>query len=293
MCDLELARDLFAAIETNMRVVLVGDIDQLPSVGAGSVLRDMIGSGEIPTTRLKYNFRQANGSIIAKKANEIASGEIPKLKSEGDFDFEKIIDDDQAAERIIDIVKDLNENGKTPMDYQVLSPMYKSDSGVDNMNETIREIVNPVSKYKDYSAKFELGKYRLGDKVMVVKNDYDKMVFNGNLGKVVKIDGNKMFVVITDNEDPEPVIFTVDEFNLLKLAYATTIHKSQGSEFPIVIMSLTKSHYIMLKRNLLYTGMTRAKDRLILVGNTWAVRKAIKNNKVEKRYSKLGERIRK
>jgi exodeoxyribonuclease V alpha subunit len=102
-----------------------------------------------------------------------------------------------------------------------------------------------------------------------------------------------MFVVITDNEDPEPVIFTVDEFNLLKLAYATTIHKSQGSEFPIVIMSLTKSHYIMLKRNLLYTGMTRAKDRLILVGNTWAVRKAIKNNKVEKRYSKLGERIRK
>lgn len=299
MCDLQLARDLFAALETNMKIVLVGDIDQLPSVGAGRVLHDLINSGEIPVTKLEYNYRQANGSIIAKRANEIANGEKPELTTEGDFEYIKISGDDElAAEKVLEQVKKLHANMVSPMKFQVLSPMKKGSSGVHNLNKKIREIVNPKGHdippngtKKQKNKKVQLGNFRLGDKVMVVHNDYDKMVFNGDLGKVNHIEGNKLYVDILGNEDPEPVEFKVSDLDLLQLAYASTIHKSQGSEFPIVIMVLTFNHYIMLKRNLVYTGMTRAKDKFILIGDKRAFMKAIRNNKVEKRYSKLAERV--
>ncbi|MCG8514532.1 MAG: ATP-dependent RecD-like DNA helicase [Halanaerobiales bacterium] len=286
MCDLLLARDLFAAVEQDLKVVLVGDVDQLPSVGPGSVLRDMINSDTIPVTRLKYNYRQANGSVVARMANEMTEGIVPELKDDGDFKYTKVLADDIAEQETLSLIKQLVANGKTVMDFQILSPMRKGKSGVNNLNEKIRDIVNPKNDKKP-----ELGSYRLSDKVMVIQNDYQKGVFNGNIGKVVAIEKNNLFVDILDNDDPEPVIFKAEELDLLQLAYATTIHKSQGSEFPIVIMALTKSHFIMLKRNLLYTGMTRAKDKLILVTDPWAVRKAVKDNKVEKRYSKLAEKL--
>lgn len=292
MCDLQLAKDLFSAVDTDLKVVLVGDVDQLPSVGAGSVLRDMIASKKVPVTRLKFNYRQADGSIVAKMANEIADSQVPELKSIGDFAMRKVFDNEEGEKQVLNLVKTLQEKDIDIMDLQILSPMRKGDTGVNNLNENIRDIVNHLPDNEEKAEEMQLGKFRLGDKVMVIKNDYDKMVFNGNIGKVVKVESNKLFVDIIDNNSKETVEFGITELDLLTLAYATTIHKSQGSEFRVVIMVLTKNHYVMLRRNLLYTGMTRAKDKLVLVADPWAVKKAIRNNKVETRYSKLAERMR-
>lgn len=286
MADILLSRDLFAAVE-DLKVVLVGDVDQLPSVGPGSVLRDMINSGVVPTTRLKYNYRQANGSVVARMANEIADGIVPELKNEGDFEYIRVTNDEAAEREIIAYVEQLVADNVDINDFQVLSPMKRGSSGVNNLNEKIRDIVNPADKSKP-----ELGRFRLFDKVMVVKNNYQLGVMNGNVGKVVNVQKNKLYVNILDNDSPEPVEFKVEDLMILELAYACTIHKFQGSEVPVVLMPLTNSHYMMLRRNLAYTGITRAKDKLVLVADKRAFKRAVKNNLVEKRYSKLAEKLR-
>lgn len=285
MCDVLLARDLFAAIE-DLKVVLAGDVDQLPSVGPGSVLRDMINSGVVPTTRLKFNYRQANGSVVAEMANQIVEGTIPALNDRGDFEYIRVMDDESAEKEVIKYVEKLVADGVDVNDFQVLSPMHRGHSGVKNLNEKIRDIVNPVDKDKP-----ELAGFRLGDKVMVIKNNYRLGVMNGNIGKVVNILRSSLFVKILDNDSPEPVEFKYEDLDILQLAYACTIHKYQGSECPVVIMPLTNSHYIMLRRNLVYTGITRARDKLVLVADKRAFDRAVKNNTVEKRYSKLAEKL--
>lgn len=282
MIDIELMANLLAATDEH-QVILVGDIDQLPSVGPGSVLRDCINSGRVPTVRLEYNYRQAGGSKISEYANLVCQGIIPQLASIGDFEYAPVEDADQAVEIIKGLVMAARAEGLGLMDFQVLSPMHRGNAGVKNLNDVIREMVNPKAEGNP-----ELGQYRLGDKVMVIKNNYELGVFNGDLGIVKHIEKGKLTIDFGDFVQE----FAMEHLDLLTLAYASTIHKSQGSEFPLVIMPIVNQHYIMLQRNLLYTGMTRAKKRLILVGDERAVKRAVHNNKIEQRWSLLAERMR-
>jgi exodeoxyribonuclease V alpha subunit len=281
MCDVELARALLAAVDKYTQVVIVGDVDQLPSVGPGCVLRDLIDCGRIPVTRLKFNFRQAGGSKIAEYANLVADGQEFPLETSGDFEFIEVSDDKEAAEAIHKRIQELIAGGCNAEDIQILAPMKRSAAGVIKLNDMARELFNP-----DDGGPAVRG-FRRHDKVMVVANNYTLDVFNGDIGMVVDVGRDSVTVDIDDRR----VTFADDKLDLLTLAYAATIHKSQGSEFPIVIMPLVKSHYMMLVRNLLYTGMTRAKQRLILVADPWAVKKAINNNQVRNRFSLLADRI--
>lgn len=282
MMDIELAGCLLGASE-NLQVVMVGDVDQLPSVGPGSVLRDCIASGRVATVRLGYNYRQAGGSRIAELADLVCRGEMPDLQSAGDFEFIGVEDADQGAQTVLQLVQGVVTEGYGLLDWAVLAPMRRGSCGVNALNEQLRELVNPAKPEAP-----KLGHYRLGDKVMVIKNNYHLEVFNGDLGIVTDVRKNRLAV---DFGDGRAVDFAVENLGLLTLAYATTIHKSQGSEFPIVIMPLVHQHYIMLQRNLLYTGMTRAQRRLVLVAEKRSVRRAVQNNVIEKRFSMLAERI--
>jgi len=283
MMDIELAAALFSAAK-ELQIVLIGDVDQLPSVGPGSVLRDIIVSGRVPTTRLKFNYRQAGGSKIAEYANLVCRGEMPPLQNDGDFEYVPVENADQAAEKVFKLVAGVMSDGYGPLDWAVLAPMRRGSAGVNTLNEQLRELVNPAAENRP-----EMGGYRLGDKVMVIKNHYGLGVFNGDLGIVSEVKKNRMTVDFGDFS----VDFAPEDLEILTLAYASTIHKSQGSEFPIVIMPLVQQHYVMLQRNLLYTGMTRAKRRLVLVAEERSIRQAVQNNVIKERFSLLAERIRK
>ena len=293
MIDVELAAVLLAAVETGEKdpkeahqVVLVGDIDQLPSVGPGSVLRDLIASNQVPTTRLEFNYRQAGGSRIAELAHRICQGEMISLQDEGDFEFVYAEGGDEAGEAVKQLAETyIKEQGIELLDWQVLVPMHRGSCGVKKLNEALREIVNPVDAARKDNP--TLGNFRIGDKVMVIKNNYQLGVFNGDLGIVSEINKGKLTVDFGDYA----VEFAFEHLDLLTLAYASTIHKAQGSEFELVIMGLCSQHYMMLQRNLLYTGMTRARERLILVGDSRSVAMAIKNNRIEERLSRLMERV--
>jgi exodeoxyribonuclease V alpha subunit len=288
MIDVELAAVLLAAVNAGGKeahqVVLVGDIDQLPSVGPGSILRDLIASSRVPTTRLEFNYRQAGGSRIAELAHRVCQGEMISLANAGDFEFVDADDGDEAAETIKWLAETyVNAQGLSPLDWQVLVPMHRGSCGVKALNEALREIVNPARA--DAPA---LGGFRGGDKVMVVRNNYQLEVFNGDLGIVKEVGKNSLTVDFGDGFEVE---FALEQLELLQLAYASTIHKAQGSEFRLVIMGLCSQHYVMLQRNLIYTGMTRAKEKLILVGDSRSVAMAIKNNRIEERLSRLKERV--
>ncbi len=286
MIDIELAASLLSAVD-DLQVVIVGDPDQLPSVGPGSVLRDLIASEKIPVARLLFNYRQAGGSKIAEFANMVCRGDMPVLRNEGDFEFVPVEDGDQAAETVLKLVAGIAAEGYGPLDWAVLAPMRRGSAGVHKLNEQLRELVNPARNGVP-----ELWNYRAGDKVMVIKNNYQLGVFNGDLGIVKDIEKNRLTVDFGDEGGGRFYVdFAVEDLEILTLAYASTIHKSQGSEFPIVIMPLVHQHYIMLQRNLLYTGMTRAKQRLVLVAEERSIRRAVRNNVIEKRFSMLAERI--
>lgn len=290
MADVELSKSLFAAIPEDMTVVLVGDIDQLPSVGAGAVLRDSIESGVIPTTRLRFNYRQAGGSKIAEYANLMVEGETPPLVSQGDW-FVRLADgaEDTAEKVLEEVFKATTIDGYGIMDFQVLAPMRNGAAGVNALNERIRELVNPKSDQKPELPYGKTG-FRLGDKVMVIENDYNLGVFNGDMGLIVGIGANKDSLTV--DIEGEEVTFKAEQLSKLTLAYASTVHKSQGSEFPLVITTCIKSYYIMLARNLLYTAVTRAKRKLVLICDEYSVKHSVKNDKVTERYSRLKERLR-
>ena len=281
MMDIQLADHLLAAAE-ELQVVLVGDVDQLPSVGPGSVLRDCIASDRVPTVRLQFNYRQAGGSKVAEYANLICQGAMPPLMTEGDFEYLPVEDGNQAADTVLTLVQSIVSEGYGLLDWQVLAPMRRGTAGVNALNEAVRAIVNPAEE-----GKATLGSYRAGDKVMVIKNNYKLGVFNGDLGIITEIDRGKMKIDFGDFIQE----FAPEDMELLTLAYASTIHKSQGSEFPVVIMPLVQQHYMMLQRNLLYTGMTRAKRRLVLVAEERSVRQAVRNNVIGERFSQLAARI--
>ncbi len=293
MIDVELAATLLAAVETGEKdskdahqVVLVGDIDQLPSVGPGSVLRDLIASSHVPTTRLEFNYRQAGGSRIAELAHRVCRGEMISLADDGDFGFVYADGGDEAGEAVKRLAETyVKEQGIRLLDWQVLVPMHRGSCGVKALNEALREIVNPVDALsKDNPT---LGNFRIGDKVLVTKNNYNLGVFNGDLGIVSEIGKGNLTVDFGDYA----VEFCVEHLELLALAYASTIHKAQGSEFELVIMGLCSQHYVMLNREIFYTGLTRARKKLVLVGDSRSVAMAIKNNRIEERLSRLRERV--
>ena len=214
----------------------------------------------------------------------ICYGDVPELRNEGDFEYISVKDGDQAAQVVLQLVAGIVAEKRGPLEWSVLAPMRRGSCGVIALNEQIRELVNPARE-----GELTLGRYRLRDKCMVIKNHYGLGVFNGDVGIVIDVKKNSLTVNFGNGQAVE---FTVEDLDILVLAYASTIHKSQGSEFPVVIMPLVQQHYMMLQRNLLYTGITRAKSRLVLVAEERSVKQAVRNAVVEERHSMLAERIR-
>lgn len=289
MIDLLLMNNLMKAIPAGMRLVFVGDIDQLPSVGAGNVLRDIIDSKRIPVIRLTRIFRQAQESRIVMSAHAINKGVFPDTSNgkNTDFFFIQQEDPEQAVETIVKLVKERLPNAyKRPTsDIQVLTPMQRGVVGAANLNMALQTVLNPGQVSLNRSGY----SFRQGDRVMQLRNNYDKEVFNGDLGYIERVDmeDRTLFVCF----DGRTVEYDVSELDELTLAYATTIHKSQGSEYPIVVMPVLMTHYVMLQRNLIYTGITRAKKICVLVGTKKALSFAIRNLSVLKRNTKLKERL--
>ena len=289
MIDLLLMNNLMKAIPAGMRLVLVGDIDQLPSVGAGNVLRDIIDSKRIPVIRLTRIFRQAQESRIVMSAHAINKGVFPDTSNgkNTDFFFIQQEEPEQAVDTIVKLVKERLPNAyKRPTsDIQVLTPMQRGVVGAANLNMALQTVLNPGQVSLNRSGY----SFRQGDRVMQLRNNYDKEVFNGDLGYIERVDmeDRTLFVCF----DGRTVEYDVSELDELTLAYATTIHKSQGSEYPIVVMPVLMTHYVMLQRNLIYTGITRAKKICVLVGTKKALSFAIRNLSVLKRNTKLKERL--
>lgn len=286
MCDVRLAYHLFAALPQNMRVVLVGDVDQLPSVGPGNVLRDLILSRQVPMVRLEFVYRQEEGSKIAYLADLVRRGVTPDLPALAGGEVKVIFVEDQeaAAGYVVDEAARLaGKYGN--MGFAVLAPMKRGPAGVMALNTAVGARINPPGA----GSEVFLGgvSYRPGDKVMVVKNDYAKGVFNGDVGLVLEVKTGEELEVIVDFGYDEPVSFGPDDAGLITPAWASTVHKAQGSEFSSVVVVLTRGHYVMLQRNLFYTAVTRAKKELILVVQPEAVDIAIANDKIRERYSRL------
>ncbi len=289
MIDQILMYNLLKAVPDTMTVILVGDIDQLPSVGAGNVLRDIIDSETVPVVRLTKIFRQAQTSRIVMNAHRINAGQRPDLRGgkEADFFFQEMEEPEEIAKRIVDLVKTKLPNyyKVARSDIQVLTPMQRGVIGAANLNVELQKALNP----EGFSLQRGGVHYRVRDKVMQIRNDYDKDVFNGDIGTVVYVDTQDK--ELTVNFDGREVKYDVTELDELVLAYATTIHKSQGSEYPIVVMPISMSHYIMLQRNLIYTGITRAKKILVMVGTKKALFYSIRNVTVSERNTRLKERL--
>lgn len=292
MVDIILMYNLLRAVPVTAVVILVGDVDQLPSVGPGNVLRDIIASGIVSVVKLTRIFRQAQGSMIIVNAHRINHGEFPYLKGGRESDFFFIEESDPL--RIVEQIKNLCAKrlpafyGVDPIDdIQVLTPMQRGEAGVRNLNEVLQETLNPSSTWVTSGGV----KYKLHDKVMQIKNNYDKNVFNGDIGRIAFLDQEEKKVLIRFEQND--VEYDVAELDEVVLAYATTIHKSQGSEYKIVVAPFVSQHFMMLQRNLLYTCVTRAKQIMVLLGTKKAMAMALKNNKVELRNTLLVERLRK
>ena len=291
MIDIRLARELFVAIPDEATVVWVGDTDQLPSVGAGSVLGDFIRSGVVSSTKLDVIFRQDTTGLIVTNAHHVNAGEPLEIRQgESDFYFLRCEDPQQCVERAIDFMRTRipRKFGLEPLrDVQVLVPMRKNVLGTDNLNVEIQKALNPVG-----DAIIRGGTtFRVGDRVMQLRNNYDKDVYNGDIGFVQKVSGSERSMVVLF--DGRPVSYAPADLDELVLAYATTIHKSQGSEYPAVIVIVHAQHYVMLQRNLLYTAITRGRRLVLLMGVPYAVDQAIRTNTVRERRTTLAQFLQK
>lgn len=288
MVDIVLMHHFLNAVPDGCRIILVGDTDQLPAVGPGSVLKDIIRSQKIPAIRLDEIFRQAQTSMIIQNAHIINAGRLPDLRKQySDFVFYELNDDTSITQKILDLcTKDLPHEGFDVLkDVQVLSPMHRFLCGVENLNLMLQERLNP--KKNQDELKYSSQTFRVGDKVMHIRNNYQKNVFNGDIGFIQDINNEKLTVDYFDHI----VTYEKNELNELTLAYASSVHKSQGSEYKVVIIPLSTSHYIMLQRNLLYTAITRAKQKVIIIGSKKALMTAIQSNRTQKRYTLLAERL--
>ena len=292
MMDTLLFYHLLKAVPLGATLVLVGDVHQLPSVGPGNVLADIIRSGVVPVVELTEIFRQSAESEIICNAHLINRGEIPSLESSkdrlSDFYFIHQNDAEKAAELIVDLVRNhipRRFNLDPVDDIQVLTPMHKGAVGAGRMNACLQEALNP------HGIEVRRGDrcFRLHDKVMQIRNNYDKDVFNGDMGRISFMDVRERTLSITFDERVVPYEF--DELDEIAPAYAISIHKSQGSEYPAVVIPVMMQHYVLLQRNLIYTGVTRGKKLVILVGESRALHMAVKNNKTRKRFTRLAQRL--
>ncbi len=292
MLDILLTHHLLKAIPSHATVVLVGDADQLPSVGPGNVLGDIIESRQFPVVRLTEIFRQAKQSRIIVNAHRVQQGLFPWLQGEKeelqDFYFIEKDDPQAALQIILKLCTDRipKRFGFDPVeDIQVLSPMHRGLVGAQNLNETLQAALNP----RGPSVQRAGFNFRLGDKVMQVRNNYDKDVFNGDLGRIKRIDEENHEILV--EFDRREVAYDFSELDELVLAYAMSVHKAQGSEYPAVVLPLLTQHYMMLQRNLFYTAITRARKLVVIVGSRKALAIAIRNNPTQKRYTLLKERL--
>jgi exodeoxyribonuclease V alpha subunit len=289
MLDVTLACQLLDAVADGTRLVLVGDVDQLPSVGPGRVLGDLIRSRRLPVVRLREIFRQAGRSLIVVNAHRILGGELPRLDRAADSDFHFI--ERPEPEALLDTLKQLVTDrvpkgfGLDPRrDIQVLAPMRRGLLGVDNLNTELQELLNPTGR-----PLAEGHRLRLGDRVMQLRNNYELEVFNGDVGRIVKAEAEGRRVSV--GFDDRIVFYEASSLDELTLAYACSVHKAQGSEYPCVLMPIHTQHYIMLQRNLLYTAVTRGKALVVLIGDRRALGAAVRNRSTERRYTLLAERL--
>ena len=294
MIDTLLMDSLLEAVPSASRLILVGDVDQLPSVGAGAVLSDLIESGSIPVVRLDHIFRQAADSFITVNAHKVRRGEMPDFSSSNrqteddnqllDFYFIKESNPEKIVEKIL-----LMSTERIPqrfeldpmMDIQVLTPMHRGVTGAIHLNRKLQDVINPDAKGLEHREQW----FRIGDKVMQQQNDYEKLVFNGDLGRIVNCDPKTKELHV--QFDQQIVHYQGKEIDQLSLAYAITVHKSQGSEYSAVIVPLTTHHYMMLQRNLLYTAITRGKQLVVLIGTDAAIKKAVENEGSTRRFTGL------
>lgn len=299
MLDTFVMYALVNAVKLGSHILFVGDGDQLPSVQAGNVLSDIISSQRFPVVTLSQIFRQAKESDIIVNAHRIKNGQSPILcASETDFYFIDVVTAEEARGKIIEIVSETipEKFGFVPQDdIQVLSPLYKTPAGVTILNKDLQDVLNPKSRSKRELI-FGYSIFREGDRVMQLRNNYEKDVFNGDVGSIRDItvlNGSPQVTVsFGSGFQVKTVRYEYDEMNELTLSYAASVHKSQGSEYPVVVMPMITSHYIMLQRNLLYTGITRAKSLVYLVGQKKALFMALKNDKPLNRYTGLAKRLR-
>lgn len=290
MVDLVLMNRLMQAIPTSATVVLIGDTDQLPSVGAGNVLNGLIKSRKIPVVKLTEIFRQAQHSMIVTNAHLINTGDFPKLSGSNDRNFFFIEEEvpESGVAQITSLISDRlpkHYNYHPIDDIQLLCPMRKGTLGSENLNKLLQNILNPNTEQTAQGWQT----FRIGDKVMQVRNNYDYDVYNGDIGRIVGIDQVDKHVKLRFPD--KLVTYDMADLNELVLAYATTIHKAQGSEYPAVVIPLHTQHYIMLQRNLLYTGITRAKELVVIVGTKQALGICIRNNRVMQRNTYLAQRL--
>ncbi len=286
MVDVFLMHSLLKAVPSFARLFLVGDVDQLPSVGPGSVLLDIIASGVAPVVWLKTVFRQAAQSGIVANAHHINEGHYPAFNTE-DFIFVERKDPAKALEAVLEIVtvRIPRKFGFDPVrDVQVLAPMHRGDTGVTRLNEALQQALNPAGQAVPRKP------FRLGDKVMQLRNNYELDVYNGDVGVISLVDEEAKELQV--QFDDRQVIYAFDDLDELALAYAATVHKSQGSEYPAVVVTLLPQHYLLLQRNVLYTAVTRGKKLVVIVGDAKAVGMAVSNSKVTRRHTRLTDRLR-
>jgi len=295
MLDLFLANSLFKAIAPESHLLLVGDTDQLPSVGPGAVLHDLITSGLIPVVTLTQVFRQAQESSIITNAHRINQGEYPRLElisktPRSDCLWFNVEEPEQGVQAIRDIMTHLiPQQGFDPTrEVQVLCPMSRGDVGTRMLNQVLQQLINPpaVNKAEIVRGGMTL---RVGDRILQQKNDYNREVFNGDLGVITAIDPEEQEVTARFTE--REVTYDYADLNEITLAFATTIHKAQGSEYPVVILPVFMQHYMMLSRNLIYTGLTRARKLAIVVGSQKAIGLSVKQVKDQQRYTLLAHRL--
>jgi exodeoxyribonuclease V alpha subunit len=292
MIDTLLMHHLLRAIPVRATLILVGDVNQLPSVGAGSILKDIIDSGAVPVVELNEIFRQAQESLIIVNAHRINNGVMPILKSPGekreDFYFIQKENPEEVLKLILELVTERipKRFQLHPVDdIQVLTPMHRGTVGAENLNLALRQTLNPREDGVTRGGR----NFRVNDKVMQVRNNYDKDVFNGDIGRIVKIDAEMQEATIAF--DGRTVAYDFPDLDEIILAYAISVHKSQGSEYPAVVIPLLTQHYVLLQKNLIYTAVTRGKNLVVIIGTKKALAIGVKNNKTEQRFTSLRYRL--